>query len=242
MEKKSFIKKYIAIFFIAIIAIIIISIMVKYSVEGETNMPFEISKIMVISTAGGAEKEDTNNKWDLNLLQSNDIYIDIIKNKNYNEEEIIDKVIINNFKLETSPEKGNISIYRPNNDSGIFNNKEEYKIENELIYTADETSNLENLRIANQGGLILLRYVNENIGNYISNEDEEIRHDGTLLGKIGVTNEDIQFRVSFDICIELKSEKKFKTTVEIQMPKGNLIEEGTTNYQINSNEIVFKRY
>ena len=177
MDRKSFIKKYIAIFVVAIIAVVILSIMVKYSVEGETNIPFKISKIMIISTAGGTEKEKSNTKWNLNLLQSNDIYIDIIKNKNYSEEEIIDKIIINNFKVERKPTKGNVNIYRPN--TGIFNNKEEYKIDKELVYVGDEASNLENLKIANQGGLILLRCINENLGDYISDVDEEIRHDGT---------------------------------------------------------------
>lgn len=242
MERKSFIKKYIAIFVIAIIAIIVLSIMIRYNVEGETNVPFEISKVMVISTAGGNGKENPASKWDLNLFQSNDIYIDIIKNKNYSQEEIIDKIIIDNFKIENEPIKGKIKLYRPNNKSGIFNNTEEYKIENELIYIGNETSDLENLKIANQGGLILLRYVNEELGTYASNEDAEIRHDGTLLGKIGLTNEDIKFSVSFDISIELKSEKKYKTTITIEMPNGNLIKEGTTNYQVNKGNIVFKRY
>ncbi len=239
MDRKSFIKKYIAIFVVAIIAVVILSIMVKYSVEGETNIPFKISKIMIISTAGGTEKEKSNTKWNLNLLQSNDIYIDIIKNKNYSEEEIIDKIIINNFKVERKPTKGNVNIYRPN--TGIFNNKEEYKIDKELVYVGDEASNLENLKIANQGGLILLRCINENLGDYISDVDEEIRHDGTLLGKIGLSNEEIKFSISFDIIIELKSGKKYKTEIEAKMPSGNLIEEGTTNYQINGNDIVFKR-
>ena len=94
MRKNRFIKMFIVLFVIAIIAITVISIIVKYQVEGETNMPFEISKIMVISTAGGIQKEQTENKWDLDLIQSNDVYIDIIKNKNYNKEEIIDKIII----------------------------------------------------------------------------------------------------------------------------------------------------
>ncbi len=239
MDRKSFIKKYIAIFVVAIIAVVILSIMVKYSVEGETNIPFKISKIMIISTAGGTEKEKSTTKWNLNLLQSNDIYIDIIKNKNYSEEEIIDKIIINNFKVERKPTKGNVNIYRPN--TGIFNNKEEYKIDKELVYVGDEASNLENLKIANQGGLILLRCINENLGDYISDVDEEIRHDGTLLGKIGLSNEKIKFSISFDIIIELKSGKKYKTEIEAKMPSGNLIEEGTTNYQINGNDIVFKR-
>ena len=239
MDRKSFIKKYIAIFIVAIIGVVILSIMVKYSVEGETNVPFKISKIMIISTAGGTEKEESTTKWNLKLLQSNDIYIDIIKNKNYSEEEIIDKIIIDNFKIERKPIQGNVNIYKPN--TGIFNNKEEYKIDNELVYVGDETSNIENLKIANQGGLILFRCVNENLGNYISDVDEEIKHDGTILGKIGLSNEEIKFSISFDIRVELKSGKKYKAEVEAKMPSGNLIEEGTTNNQKNENDIVFKR-
>lgn len=56
MRKNRFIKMFIVLFVISIIAITVISIIVKYQVEGETNMPFEISKIMVISTAGGIQK------------------------------------------------------------------------------------------------------------------------------------------------------------------------------------------
>ena len=118
--------------------------------------------------------------------------------------------------------------------------KEEYKIDNELIYIGSEASDIENLKIANQGGLVLLRYVNEDLGSY-SSDEEEIRHDGTLLGKIGLSNEEIKFSISFDVWIELKSGKKYKTTQKLEMPIGNLIQEGTTNYQIDGNEIVYKR-
>lgn len=114
-------------------------------------------------------------------------------------------------------------------------------MENEIEYKGSEKSDLNNLEIANQGGLIVLRYVNEDLGNYKTDE-EEIIHDGTLLSKIGLTNEEIQFRVSFDIAIELNSGRKYKANANIEMPTGNLIGEGTTNKQINGNEIVFKRY
>ncbi len=240
MDIKSFIKKHIAIFAVTIIAIIVISIILKYNVEGEKNLPFEISKIMVISTASGKQKEDSEYRWDLELLQSNDVYIDIIKNKNYHGEEIIDKIIIDNINLETVPLKGNLSIYRPTNNTN--NNQDEYKINESLEFTGDEKSDLENLKIANQGGLILLRFVNTNIGTYSSNEDTEIRHDGTILEKVGCTNEDIKFNITLDISIELKSGKNYKTTISLEMPKGNLIKEGTTNYQIRKDAIVFKRY
>lgn len=189
----------------------------------------------------GIQEDLPESKWNLNLIQNNDIYIDIIKDKNYGKQEIIDKVIIDNFKIEDEPEKGEIKIYRPDSQNLSFTNKEEYKIENEIQYKGDEKSDLNNLKIANQGGLIILRFVNQDLGNYKTDEDEII-HDGTLLNKIGLTNEEIQFKVSFDISIELTSGKKYKANVNIEMPIGNLIGEGTTNTQINGNDIVFKRY
>lgn len=190
---------------------------------------------------GGIQQDSGENKWNLSLIQNNDIYIDIIKNKNYGKEEIINKIVIDNFKIEDEPKKGKIKIYRPDSESLSFTNKEEYKVENEIEYKGAEKSDLNNLEIANQGGLIILRYVNEDLGNYKTDE-EEIIHDGTLLGKIGLTNEEIEFKVSFDISIELNSGKKYKANANIEMPTGNLIGEGTTNKQINGNEIVFKRY
>lgn len=189
----------------------------------------------------GIGQDSGDSKWNLSLIQNNDVYIDIIKNKNYGKEEIIDKVIIDNFKIEDEPQKGEIQIYRPDSESLSFTNKEEYKVENEIQYKGAEKSDLNDLKIANQGGLIILRYVNEDLGNYKTDE-EEIIHDGTLLSKIGLTNEDIQFKASFDISIELNSGKKYKANVNIEMPIGNLIGEGTTNKQINGSEIVFKRY
>lgn len=189
----------------------------------------------------GIQEDLPESKWNLNLIQNNDIYIDIIKDKNYGKEEIIDKVIINNFKIEDEPEKGEVKIYRPDSQNLGFVNKEEYIVENEIQYIGSKKSNLSNLEIANQGGLIILRYTNQNLGNYKTN-DEEIIHDGTLLSKIGLTNEEIQFRVSFDISIELNSGKKYKANVNIEMPAGNLVGDGTTNSQIDGSEIVFKRY
>jgi len=63
-----------------------------------------------------------------------------------------------------------------------------------------------------------------------------------LLGKTGITNEEIKFTVTFDISIELKSDINYKANISLEMPSGNLIQEGTTNYQVNGKDIVFKRY
>ena len=84
MEKLNFIKKNIALFVAVIILITVISIIIKYYVEGEKNMPFNISRVMVISSANGTQKEKSKTKWDVELDQNNDIYINIVNNKYYN--------------------------------------------------------------------------------------------------------------------------------------------------------------
>lgn len=243
MKKAKILKRVILLSAVILITILIGSIIIKYQVEGETNMPFQISKIMVISNAQGAQVEDATNQWNLNLIQNNDIYINIVKNKNYHKTEIIDKVIIDNLKIEEQPIKGQIKTYRANEkENGIYVNSQEYLVQDNLTYTGSENSDMQNLQIANQGGLILLRYVNENLGSYVSNEAEEIRHDGTLLGKIGLKDSDLQFKVSFDLSIVLKSDITYQAKIELKMPVGNIIEEGTASYEkTDVRDIVFKR-
>lgn len=242
MKKHKIIKRVFILSAVIIIALVVGSIIIKYQVEGETNMPFKISKIMVISNAQGIQNDESEYRWDMQLIQNNDIYIDIIKNKNYAQTEIIDKIILDNFSIEEQPIKGSIKMYRPNDkENGVYQNSEEYLIDNRLEYTGSEKSNIKNLEIANQGGLILLRYVNEDLGQYVSN-DEEVRHDGTLLGKAGIQNEEIQYRVSFDLSILLKSEKTYKATITLELPVGNIVEEGTSSYEkTDLRDVVFKR-
>jgi hypothetical protein len=219
-------------------------LILKYYVEGENNMPFEISKIMVISTAEGIDVSEGENstKWNFNISQNNDIYMEISKNKNYKETEIIDKIIIDNFNVEQEPSKGKIAIYKPTKSEDVtYENKEEYKIDNNIIYIGSEGSSIKNLEIANQGGIILFRYAIENIGNYNS-EDEEIKHDGTILSKIGMNYEELKCKVSFEISIKLKSEITYTGTVELELPAGNIIDEGTSYYEkTDLSDIIFKR-
>ena len=66
---KKIIHIFIAILITVLIATIIALLILKYNVEGEDNLPFELSKIMVISTAEGndIEGEQTENKWNLKI-------------------------------------------------------------------------------------------------------------------------------------------------------------------------------
>ena len=242
-NKKKILRIATSMFIIALMISIVILIILKYQVEGEKNMPFRLGKIMIISTAEGLHKDETDVKWDLDLVQNNDIYIEIEKNKNYKDVEIIDKITLDNFKVISNTKTGNINIYRPSSDENkTYEYLEQYKIKDKLEYTGSSQTNIKNLEIANQGGTILLRYSIENLGEYTSNEDEEIRHDGTLLSKAGIELEQIQCEVSFDLNITLKSGVNYKGTVNLKLPAGNLIGEGTSSTEITDfRDVVFKR-
>ena len=57
-RRKKIIKSIVALL-VATLITVVASIMIKYYVEGETNMPFNLSKIMIISNAQGISKEDS---------------------------------------------------------------------------------------------------------------------------------------------------------------------------------------
>lgn len=241
--RKNLLKKVIIIACIILILTIVASIILKYHIEGETNMPFKLSKVMLISTAEGVQKEESTYKWDSNIYQINDIYIEISKNKNYNKTEIIDKIIINNIVVEKEPLKGNIKIYRTSEiERNVYKNKEKYLIQDSIEYVGAEKTSNENATIANQGGLITLKIVNEDLGNYQSNEEVEMKYDGTILNKININPEEIKAKIKFDLTIVLKSEKSYKGEIEIEIPHGDIMQQGVAYFEkIDFKDVVFKR-
>jgi len=104
---KNAIKAGIAITVLIIIVIMVITIILQYNIEGEKNMPFEISKITVVSTAEVTDvtnkDENEQNDWNLNVIQNNDIYVTISKNETYKKEEIIKNIKIQNIQILESP-------------------------------------------------------------------------------------------------------------------------------------------
>ena len=137
--------------------------MLKYEVEGENNMPFELTQLVVVSTAEGKDIEGEKT-WNFDLVQYNDIYLTISKNKNYKETEIIKKVVIENLKTEEEPLKGKIVAYMPSSSRDTtYEYKEEYLINNPLEFKGEEETNLKERTIANQGGVIAFRYLNHDL-------------------------------------------------------------------------------
>lgn len=236
------------IFNLCIIIVIIVAIVftafvmvLRYRENGETNMPFNLSKISIISTIDGKDIEDSENRWNLRVTQNNDIYIYINKNEDYKKTETIKNITINNFQIE-EPKIGEITIYKPaQNENAITKNSEE-NIASEIIFTGGKETNIRDLKISNQGGIIAFRFANNDVGTFISN-DEEFLDYKNLLTKLNIDENNLQAKICFDITIELNSGKKYRAeSVEAKIPVEGIKEQGTTSTELTDlDAIIFKR-
>lgn len=231
---------------IAIIVLILIIagiIMLRYQVEGESdnNLPFEISKMIVVSTAEGQEIEaKDDNKWNFSVNQNNDIYISINKNEEYKRKASIKSLSFENINVQKSEGAENIKLYR-SNDKGEISEEDKYLVQNYVTYEGEKEADLENLKISNQGGVLVFRSVNQNVCE-VRSKDDEITHDGTLLAKGNVDDEKLKYTLTFDIVIETNRGIKYRGTVSIDLPEGNILEEGKGQIEkTDFSDIIFKR-
>ena len=231
---------------IVIIAVILFFsgiIILRYNVEGETNMPFTLTKISVISQVDGEEKEvtDANNHFAFNVFENNDIYVYIEKNENYDKEELIKSVVINNISLETPPQMGITKFYHPEvaEVDTMFKNSAENET-NSIEYVGDIQSDLKNMKISNQGGIVAFRYGIQDITTYETNENEIQR--SQLLSKAQINVESIKSRLKFDLNISLDSGKMFQTTISLDLPIDDVVSSGVTSKEFTDmDNYIFKR-
>lgn len=242
-KSKRFLKNSLIVIVAIILVFLLWIVLLKYQVEGEdiTKMPFQIESILIGSTADGIKKESTEEyQWNLDLVQVNDIYIGITKNPNIEKTEMIKNIIIDSIKVDENPQVGTTHITKmTKTESGILTYDSEDLTQ--FNYEGASNTDLDNLTIANQGGYIGFRYLIKDIKEYNSNDDE-IRYNGELLDKAGITLDQIKSKISFDLTIELESNIKYKTTITLELPTGNILEEGTSTQQITDMEkLIFKR-
>lgn len=216
-------------------------LVLRYQVEGEVNMPFEISKISIVESVEGVETEGAEEKWNLNVNQNNDIYVYIEKNSSYGKTEIIEEVQIKNININKQNQKGEIKLYKPVVDEKrMFINTAENEI-TEINYTGELESNIKEQKISNQGGIIAFRYGINNVSQYVSQTDEQIDH-SQLLKLTNISQEDLKTNLSFDMIIKLASGKIYQTNINIDIPTDEIIEKGTVGTEIKElDNIVFKR-
>ena len=233
---------HISIILVIIVAIVFTALMLvlKYDEKGETNMAFTISKISIISTVDAIQNEDNENLWNKTVQLNNDIYIYVEKNSEYKKTEAIKSIEIDNIKGIQSPQIGKLDIYKPITDEKkMFNNTDENKSE-KFIYTGTQKTQIQEMKISNQGGIIAFRIANNEVGNYVSNEGTELNYN-EILKKMGITYEQINSKISFDVNIILQDDKQFKTTVDLDIPIEEVIENGRGSKEIKDLNLIFKR-
>lgn len=240
MEKSNILKKSLFFVLICVLIMVVLSIMVKYDVEGEKKLPFSISKILLVSTVDGQRVEDTQNIWDINVTQVNDIYMYI--DKTGTGDETIKSITFENFVVN-GPQKGNLKLLRPTGDlSNLYAQSEQNYLSENITYSGATIDDMKSLEIANNGGVAGFRFSLEDLGSFVSNEAEEIIYDGRLLSNLGINIEEIKFSVQFDVIIQTSENISYKGTLNLELPLNDVIEKGSSNMEITDfSNIIFKR-
>lgn len=238
---KSFLKKFLFFSAIIIMLLIVAFIIIQYDAEGEKSLPFSLSKILLVSTVNGDINDDPNNIWNIDISQVNDIYVYI--NKTQDVDETIKEIKLENFIVNSNPQKGTIKLLRPTGElSNLYTYSEQDYLNSEIIYQGGAIDDMKALEIANTGGMLGFRIALNELGNYVSNENEEIIYDGNLLKNLGISLEEIKFSMSFDIIITTSDNISYKGTVNIDMPIDTIIEEGSSHKEITDfSNVIFKR-
>ena len=241
-EKKSkIIKKYIFISFLALSIIISTLLIVKYNVEGEKNLPFEIEKISIKSSLD-TKSNQSENIWDLSIIQNNDIYIYFKKNEKLDSE--VQKIRIENLKIKRNKEIGQTKLFIPtsNDIKTNFKNSTEDYSKKGIEYTVNNVDNMEKQEISQNGGMIAFRISNQDLAEYISNEEADLQYDGTLLQKAGITEQDIKIAASMDIIIEISKKEKYKLTITLELPIEDFNEKSILGIEkTDLSDVIFKR-
>ena len=155
--------------------------------------------------------------------------------------EVIDSVEINNITISKTNQTGETKLYKPVQDESVmFKNLAENEI-TDIKYQGDLESNIKEQKISNQGGIVAFRYAINNISQYRTNDGEEIDY-SKLLQLSNVQKEDIQTKLTFNLTINLRNNRKYETTIEIDIPTDEIIEKGTVGIEkTDLQNIVFKR-
>ena len=242
MEKNKIIKKCAFFAVLAIIILFVILIMLKYQVEGEKELPYKLSKILLVSTVDGKANEDSENLWNIDVTQTNDIFIYI--DSDGITKETIKEISLENFNLVKAPQKGSIQILRPTSDlDNLYSNSVQNYLNDKIEYQGAKLDDMKSLEVSNNGGVVGFRLALNELGKFISNDETvEVIYDGRLLSNLGVSLEEIKLTLNFDIIITTNENISYKGTLSLDMPTDEIIEKGASKIEVTDFfVIVFKR-
>ena len=193
---------------------------------------FSIDKIILYSSANAIKNEVTRPVWDLNVYQYTDIaiYINNHSDDELDSENAIKTLYIDNIKLN-GVKKGEQSLYfknAPDFGKSIYSTVEKKedadsnKIGDKLEFSVlnDGDINYEKRQIyADCSSPITLEYVNNIVNNkIISDIENDVKFDGSILKRSGIVLSDIKSSISFRINLTNNYNQKYMANVYIEIP------------------------
>ena len=198
---------------------------------------FSIDKIILYSSANAIKNEVTRPVWNLNIYQYTDIaiYINNHSDEELNYENSIKSLYIDNIKLN-GVKKGKQALYfknAPDFGKSIYStvekkdDAESSKIGDKLEFYVlnDGDINYEKRQIyADCSSPITLEYVNNIVDNkVISDIENDVKYDGSILKRSGIVLSDIKTSISFRINLTNNYNQKYMANVYIEIPLENSV-------------------
>ena len=242
MKKREIIKKSLFLVCVAILIFFAVLVMLKYEVEGEKELPYRLNKILLVSTVDGKANEDPENLWNIDITQTNDIFIYI--DPDGKTKETIKEVSLENFIITKTPGKGTVEILRPTADlDNLYSNSVQNYLNDKIVYQGAKLDDMKSLEISNNGGVVGFRLSLNDLGKFVSNDEGiEITYDGRLLSNLGINLEEIKLSLNFDIIITTSENVSYKGTLTLDMPTDEIIEKGASKIEITDfSNVIFKR-
>ena len=193
---------------------------------------FSIDKIYMYSSANAIKNEVTRPIWNLNIYQFTDIAI-YINNNSEDEltpENSIKSLYIDNVKINQAKKGEQFLYYKQLPDFGksIYSN-----LDKREDADAEKITDKFEFSILNDGDIdyskkqiyadcstpISLEYVNNIVDNkIISDIENEVKYDGSILKRSGIVLSDLKNSISFRINLTNNYNQKFIANVYVEIP------------------------
>lgn len=218
-------QKFFTIFITLIIAIVllIVAVNVIFKKDKVNEGKCRVTDVVLTSSAELANKSELNGEWSIDLSQRNQLSF-LIKIASDTK---ISKVYLKDIKVKDSDK---VVFQQLNSESKI--NLSSVGQNLELEYNLQDNNQLK----------IELVALNENVlKNWsVPSETKQIIYDGRIFKDVGIKLSDIQFKLSFKLCIEESTGKTNEMKVDIKLPNEELITNGADVRRLSVKDFKFK--
>lgn len=247
-------KKLIAVIVLVLVLIIVFFSFIKPNEKNEiadTIKKFQINEILIYCGASGEKCSDNyqNPEWNLNIYQYADIAVYLERIAEFEEENNIKELYINNIKLN-SPRLGTPKLYYLNpSEFGIDKIPNLDIIEDKLEFNIVNSSNEKNdmnysipIVFQDLSNPITLKYVNKDIlKEFKIDNTEKLIFGGEILKRAKINPEDIKNTISFRINIKTNNNENLFSDIEIPIlqkgENGESLYDGNIKYRLKDLKI-----